>query len=123
MRVGGVRIPQYLPLRSSCAETPAPTPPPTPPPVDANAYCAINLCTQEVWDTVATDGGGSYNCGSRITWLQTQGYNEADACVFVASKFPGLCSRNPASFVAKTLIPTPSGWFRGMCDSPPGEID
>ena len=57
-------------------------------------YCGCKLCTQTVWDTIATDAGGSYSCGSRITWLQTQGKSEADACQKVASEFH-MCTCRP----------------------------
>ncbi|KAL3801331.1 hypothetical protein HJC23_006941 [Cyclotella cryptica] len=55
-------------------------------------YCGCNSCTQAVWDTLVTDAGGSYSCGSRITWLQTvQGYSGASACQKVANEFPSVC--------------------------------
>mmetsp|Transcript_32276 Transcript_32276/g.67849 ORF Transcript_32276/g.67849 Transcript_32276/m.67849 type:complete len:1275 (+) Transcript_32276:77-3901(+) len=86
---------------------PAPTQPstdppskkPTAPPVVT--YCGCDSCTQYIWDTMATDtNGGSYNCGSRITWLQSsQGYSEVAACEKVSDEFPGLCGPfcNPTS--------------------------
>ena len=55
-------------------------------------YCGCHSCTQEVWDIIATDNGGSYSCGARISWLQSaQGHSEVGACEKVASEFPDLC--------------------------------
>ena len=62
-----------------------------------SAYCGCDsTCTDDVWNTLATDASGSYTCGGRITWLQTdRGYNERDACIRVANEFPnGPCSPN-----------------------------
>lgn len=51
-------------------------------------YCGCSGCNQAVWDTLATDSGGSYTCGARINWLQTaMNYNLADACAKVGSEF------------------------------------
>ena len=58
------------------------------------SYCGCKLCTQEVWDTVATDSSGSFSCGDRIKWLQnTQEMSYRDACILVSNiEFPnGLC--------------------------------
>jgi len=92
---------------TSCIETPAPSKPPTAPPSKKPTappvvtYCGCDSCTQDIWDTMATDtNGGSYNCGSRITWLQSsQGYSEVAACEKVSDEFPGLCGPfcNPTS--------------------------
>jgi len=69
-----------------------PTAPPT------VTYCGCDSCTQEVWDRIATDNGGSYSCGARISWLQSaEGYSEAGACEMVASEFPDLCFCGPMS--------------------------
>ena len=74
----------------------APSKEPTAQPV--LTFCGCASCTQHVWDTVATDNGGSYSCGGRITWLQnTQGYSEAGACEKVSDEFPSLCTCNPTS--------------------------
>ena len=60
-----------------------------------SAYCGCDsTCTDEVWKTLATDASGSYTCGGRITWLQSdRGYSERDACIRVsANEFPnGPC--------------------------------
>ncbi|KAL9179269.1 hypothetical protein ACHAXT_008559 [Thalassiosira profunda] len=82
--------------------TPAPTPLPTDQPTNEPTaspivtYCGCATCTQTIWDTMATDAGGSYSCGGRITWLQNaQGYNEPDACEKVGLEFPDICPCNP----------------------------
>eukprot|EP00984_Skeletonema_dohrnii_P023209 scaffold12278_cov104-Skeletonema_dohrnii-CCMP3373.AAC.9 len=61
---------------------------PTPP-----AFCGCAACTQKVWDTIATNGGGSFTCGARINWLITdKGMGEFEACEKVSSEFPaGPC--------------------------------
>ena len=51
------------------------------------------------------DAAGTYSCGERITWLQTQGYDEVGACVKVAGETfsdgsctvcdPGKCDDSP----------------------------
>ena len=84
-------------------------------------YCQCNSCTQAVWDTVATDAGGSHNCGDRILWLQSAlGYSEASACQKVESEFPSLClcgsmscatqgpTRLPTSLSTPSLSASPS---------------
>ena len=71
------------------------------------AYCGCNTCTQNIWDTIATDDGGSFSCGSRITWAQNElGQSEEDACSLVTSEFPDLCRCNPSC--EPTPSPTPS---------------
>jgi len=61
-------------------------------------YCDNNSCTQQVWDTMASDNDGTYSCGSRILWLQSDGdSSESQACSQVARDFPGLCSCSPSS--------------------------
>ena len=70
--------------------TAPPSKKPTAPPTVT--YCGCDSCTQEVWDIIATDNGGSYSCGARISWLQSaEGYSEVGACEKVASEFSGLC--------------------------------
>lgn len=67
-----------------------PTKQPSPPPF--TSYCGCASCTQNVWDTLASDGSGTFSCGGRISWLQSaQDYNEADACEKVSNEFPDLC--------------------------------
>ena len=87
---------------ASCVATPpptiSPTKKPTAPPVVT--YCGCDSCTQNIWDRIATDAGGSYSCGARISWLQSaQGYSEAGACEKVSTEFPNsICgpSCNPS---------------------------
>jgi hypothetical protein len=62
-------------------------------------YCGCKLCTQTVWDTIATDAGGSYSCGARISWLQTKGSSEADACQKVSSEFHQCTCRPMCKFL------------------------
>ena len=76
------------------------------PPQATATYCGCRLCTQTVWDTIATDAGGSYSCGARISWLQTQGSSEAAACQKVASEFPAVCLCNSMSCSAGPPTPT-----------------
>jgi len=99
--------------------TDAPTQPPTPPPTPktTTSYCGCDSCSQEVWETVATDSNGSYACGARINWLKTVlGYDEAQACTKVSSEFPdGPCgpscdprSCSSGSSKSPTVDPTKS---------------
>ena len=54
------------------------------------AFCGCDSCTNEVWDSFATDSEGTYTCGGRISWLQTTlGYDEVSACAKVSDEFPG----------------------------------
>lgn len=77
---------------SQSQPTNQPTVPPSKNPTSQPTYCGCNTCTQAVWDTIATDAGGSYSCGARITWLQSnQSYSEASACEKVDSEFPTIC--------------------------------
>eukprot|EP00984_Skeletonema_dohrnii_P002065 scaffold690_cov76-Skeletonema_dohrnii-CCMP3373.AAC.5 len=57
------------------------------------AFCGCAACTQEVWDTIATDASGNFTCGDRISWLTTEeGMNEYEACEKVSMEFPeGPC--------------------------------
>ena len=61
------------------------------------ANCGCPQCTATVWNTPVTDSGGTYSCGSRITWLQTStggGLSERDACIRVSNEFPsGPCGQ------------------------------
>lgn len=88
-----------------------PTNQPTSPPSNQGStvtYCGCDSCTQQVWDDMATDASGSYSCGGRISWLQTdQGYSESQACAQVASEFPGTCLCDPISCI-ETPSPTAS---------------
>lgn len=79
-----------LTFRSILLSTASPTKGPSPSPIEPEAsYCGCEACTQDVWDSMATDAdGGSYTCGSRIGWLQSAiGYAERDACSRVSSEF------------------------------------
>lgn len=84
----------------------------------AVAYCGCDSsCTQEVWNTLATDASGSYTCGGRINWLQSsnpQFYpDEITACIKVSSEEfiygscdacdPTKCTSSPT-----TRVPTSS---------------
>lgn len=86
-------------MPETCAKQPGSPPSPSPPspPTNSDRYCGVESCTQRVWDTIATGGGGgSYSCGSRISWLQSaQGYSERQACNQVESEFPDICLCNP----------------------------
>ena len=102
------------------AVTPPPTlsptsisnpPPSTPPPVGTPVitYCGCDSCTEEVWNTLATDSAGSYTCGGRITWLQTdRGYSERDACIRVSDEFAdGPCGTVCDQTKCDSVIPSP----------------
>ena len=83
-------------------------------------YCGCKLCTQTVWDTIATGAGGSHSCGSRITWLQTQGKSEADACKTVASEFH-MCTCRPMCKFLDDPDPSKLIWSNEFnVDGPPG---
>lgn len=81
------------------------------------AHCGCDSCTQQVWDTPATDGGGAYTCGDRITYLQRdRGYDEARACTQVSSEFkticglacdPLQCNQPPLSFGCDRILSLP----------------
>jgi hypothetical protein len=98
--------------------TPAPVKQPTPAPTSPfvssvsptmpATLCGCASCTQQVWSTVATDDGGSYTCGARITWLQTAlGKTEYNACAQVGNEFPSLCgSCRPGTCVSNTTVPS-----------------
>jgi len=61
--------------------SPTPTPPET-------TYCGVDCCTEDVWNTLATDSDGTYTCGDRIKWLQSnRGYEESEACAKVSLEF------------------------------------
>ena len=89
------------------------------------AFCGCDSCTLEVWDSFATDSGGSYTCGGRISWLQTSnlGYDESSACAKVSDEFPGgpcgpVCDPRKCNLptLAPTQPPTPEATHCG-CDS------
>lgn len=63
-------------------------------------YCGCKLCTQAVWDSIATGIGGSHSCGSRITWLKTQeGKSEKESCDQVAGEFYTCTCRHMCKFL------------------------
>ena len=98
--------PSDSPITSS--PSPAPSPKPTDDPVSSvTKYCGCDSCTQQVWDTLVMDAAGTYSCGERITWLQTQGYDEIGACVKVAGEIfsDGSCwtECHPHSIAAVTF--------------------
>ena len=97
------------PPPSSSLATLQPTNQPTTSPSSPNPgnYCGCISCTQQVWDTMATDNDGTYSCGGRITWLQSaQSYSEEGACAKVESEFPDLCKCNPFTCDTPTPMPT-----------------
>lgn len=97
-----------------------PTFPPTKPPTPSVTYCGCDSCTQEVYDSPATDSGGTFTCGARINWLRTvRGYDESRACAKISDEFVdgpcgphchpsrcGLPAQTPTT--PPTKIPTPS---------------
>ena len=84
-------------------------PPPSPPSLfdpPSTSYCGCDSCTEDIWNTPATDSAGSFTCGGRITWLQTdRGYDEVGACTRVSEEFangpcgpacdPNKCNTTP----------------------------
>ena len=69
------------------APTRKPTISNTPFETPTRSFCGCVSCTQEIWDTLATDSSGTFTCGDRITWLQkAEGYDEASACT-ISNKF------------------------------------
>merc|ERR1712093_515012 len=91
--------------------TPAPTIGPTPNPTSTPTGGSLvpdptfappprQTCF-DVWDSLATDAGGTYSCGSRIGWLQTAAggrKSEEDAKTQVAAEFLAICgSCSPAA--------------------------
>lgn len=83
-------------LLHSITSATQPTKSPSFPPTKAAppSHCGCASCTESVWDAPATDGGGTYSCGARISWLQSnKGLSELDACKKVAGvEFPnGPC--------------------------------
>ncbi|KAL7546402.1 hypothetical protein ACHAWF_009739 [Thalassiosira exigua] len=100
-------VPTTAPSRAP-TNRPATAAPTSSPNESGTTYCGCDDCTQAVWDAIATDSSGSFTCGGRIEWLQTQGYNELDACNRVSSEFPnGLCG--PACACNSSPPPQTSG--------------
>jgi len=72
------------------APTQSPTETPTESSTDINYRCGCSTCDDSVWNTFA----GDHMCGDRISYLQTSGFNERDACSKVAgAEFPSECGR------------------------------
>ena len=65
--------------QTSAPTTPAPT---------EEYFCGCPTCTQTVLDTVACNGGECYSCGSRMSYLQSIGQSQEDACTNVSNEFP-----------------------------------
>jgi hypothetical protein len=92
-------------------------------PDNGPTYCGCDSCTQEIWDAIATDSGGSYSCGSRIEWVQsTFGRSEHDACVRVSVEFAGgpcgpLCDPTQCNSI-ESKVPTKSPSTPGPSSSP-----
>jgi hypothetical protein len=108
--------PSIIPTTSPIISVSPPTVSPTMP-GNGPTYCGCDSCTQEIWDAIAKDGGGSYSCGSRIEWVQsTLGRSEHDACVRVSAEFPGgpcgpLCDPTQCNLLASkspSRSPTPA---------------
>lgn len=49
--------------------------------------------SRSCYDMFATDEGGTWRCGERIAWAQSnhEGFDEADACNLIKSEFPDKC--------------------------------
>jgi len=78
---------------------------------DLSFYCSCPTCTQEIWDTVASD----FSCGARIEWLQsTSSYTttETEACMKVAGReFPipcGPCNTFICDPQTQRILPEPN---------------
>ena len=95
------------------------TEPPTSTPIEeqtvkTTSRCGCEQCTDAVWNTIVTDAGGSYSCGSRIDWMKSsQEYDESKACSYVSDEFPGVCTctcggPSPSPPPPLPSIPTPS---------------
>ena len=58
-------------------------------------HCEYEGCNEGVWNTPVSDDDGSYSCGSRITWLQSNAggnHNKLEACQKVTNDFPNSCT-------------------------------
>lgn len=70
------------------------------------------LTCQDVWNALATDSAGTYSCGSRITWLQSDSggkKTETEAKNLVASEFPDICGPCGDGKPLPTSPPSESG--------------
>ncbi|GKY97686.1 hypothetical protein MPSEU_000726800 [Mayamaea pseudoterrestris] len=56
----------------------------------ADDLCSSCPCLSET--TIATDTGGAYSCGARVTWVQANlVMDQRSACQRVSGEFPSLC--------------------------------
>ena len=87
------------------------------PSLSSSQYCGCPECTQSVWDTPVTDGGGTFTCGDRIAFKQSSaggGLSLSEACVFVSDEFPGdqcgpMCNSDTCTITpAPTAVPSTS---------------
>jgi beta-glucanase (GH16 family) len=71
--------------------TKAPSKSPTREPTAPTPLLVGQTC-QDVWEELATDAVGTFSCGSRIVWLQSNlAMEEIDAKDRVANEFPDVC--------------------------------
>jgi len=102
-----------------CLKNASPSPPmrkptlspsirPSTQPNEGSIYCGCDSCDHNIWNAPATDEGGTYSCGARITWLQNEGgYTKEDACMRVSEEFEnGPCGLCHPSKCGITLSPT-----------------
>ncbi|KAL7544670.1 hypothetical protein ACHAWF_009600 [Thalassiosira exigua] len=114
--VGGKEFPDICGLCDpNMCDTPRPTLAPTEPPSpeDPSTFaCGCESCTDEVLDNLATDASGTYSCGSRINWLQSeQSFTEQSACALVSEQFPSICGTACHPFECDTETKSPSPTF------------
>ena len=76
------------------------------------SHCGCARCTNTIWNTPASDGAGSFSCGTRINWLQSPnggGLSELDACTKVAAtEFPGICGPDCDPSLCNLILDDPS---------------
>jgi hypothetical protein len=111
-------VPEPLPTQTPTTNPPTPLPTQTPtttpptnspteePIVTTPSRCGCKQCTETVWNTIVTDAGGSFSCGTRIDWIETSmGYDELRACSYVSDEFPEACT---CACGVTTQPPTPT---------------
>jgi hypothetical protein len=99
------KSPTLLPTQAPTTKSPTPLPtqapttkPPTNSPIEepivtTPSRCGCEKCTEAVRNTIVTDAGGSFSCGTRIDWIESSmGYDEFRACSYVSDEFPGVCT-------------------------------
>ena len=86
-----------------------------PSPESTPSHCGCTKCDDIIWNTPASDSGGDFTCGERITWLQTSeggSLSETEACTKVAGVefYAGPCgpSCDPARCNSVLEDPDPS---------------